>query len=283
MKEKTLMEHLCSHHGPIATNKMLRDLTTGIVGYAEKHSVDNESLRNTLKELFEPLRISEQALNLDRVVLDNDKKAVIATISKEMLREGLGDMDSHGKLLNTGTIRFVTDQMAEGTVAKIGEYWFYFSDHIAASSTPDQYILNTKVETIVEELYCALEDLASEVNIDEYMYYYYTLLEASGNTPVYPESQNLTDKPAEADNDTAMAGKLSVKTPKGIMYAETKGTYGEYPGFFISMEEGYCDSDPLMATVEYDTANKRLQIAGYMKGSDALNTLNDFDTGESLL
>lgn len=49
------------------------------------------------------------------------------------------------------------------------------------------------------------------------------------------------------------------------------------------MESGYDECDPLMATVEYDTANGRLQIAGYRKGSDDLNTLTDYDTGEDLL
>ena len=67
------------------------------------------------------------------------------------------------------------------------------------------------------------------------------------------------------------------------MTAEAKGTYDEYPGFFIAMEDGYEEGDPLMATVEYDTSNDRLQIAGYRKGSDDLNTLTDYDTGENLL
>jgi hypothetical protein len=191
----------------------------------------------------------------------------------EMLKKGLGDTDENGKLMNTGAIRFETNPQAEGTVTRIGDYWFYFSDPVAAEGTPSEYIAAVSIDTIVRELSEALEEIAEDGNVAEYMYYYYALREAAGNIPVFHETAPVEEEPK----------KLSVKTPKGVMTAEAKGTYDEYPGFFIAMESGYDECDPLMATVEYDTFNDRLQIAGYMKGSDALNTLNDFDTGENLL
>lgn len=273
MKEKLLMEHLCSHHGAVAKNEMLRKMVEGIVKYSENQAKDNETLRAMLKALLEPLKINNHVLDFGRVVLNDEKKAVIANISMEMLKKGLGDTDENGKLMNTGVIRFETNQQAEGTVAKIGDYWFYFSDPVAAEDTPDKYIAAVPIGTMIRELSEALEELAEDGNVAEYMYYYYALREAAGNIPVFHETA-----PVEEE-----LKKLSVKTPKGVMTAEAKGTYDEYPGFFIAMESGYDECDPLMATVEYDTANGRLQIAGYRKGSDDLNTLTDYDTGEDLL
>ena len=273
MKEKLLMEYLCSHHRAVAKNGMLRKVVEGIVRYSEDQAKDNETMRAMLKALLEPLQINDHVLDFNRVVLNDDKKAVIATISKEMLRSGLGDADEDGKLMNTGTIRFETNQQAEGTVARIGDYWFYFSDPVAAEGAPEDYITATSVDTMVKELSEAMEELANDVSVEEYMYYYYALREAAGDAPVFHETVPVEDEPK----------KLSVKTPKGIMTAEAKGTYDEYPGFFIAMEDGYEEGDPLMATVEYDTSNDRLQIAGYRKGSDDLNTLTDYDTGENLL
>lgn len=272
MKEKLLMEHLCSHHGAIAKNEMLRKMVEGIVKYSENQAKDNETLRAMLKALLEPLKINDHVLDFGRVVLNDEKKAVIANISMEMLKKGLGDTDENGKLMNTGAIRFETNPQAEGTVAKIGDYWFYFSDPVAAEDTPDKYIATVSVDTMVLELSEALEELASDVSVEEYMYYYYALREASGDIPAFHESA--TEK-EETD-------KLSVETPKGVMTTEAKGAYNEYPGFFISIEEGHCGSD-IMATVEYDTCHDRLQIIGYMKNSDEPITLTDYDTGEDLL
>ena len=272
MKEKLLMEHLCSHHRAVAKNEMLQKMVEGIVRYSENQAKDNETMRAMLKALLEPLQINDHVLDFGRVILNNDKRAVIATISKKMLRKGLGDANENGKLMNTGTIRFETNPQAEGTVARIGDYWFYFSDPVAAEDTPDKYIATVSIDTMVLELSEALEELANDVSVEEYMYYYYALREAAGDVPVFHESA--TEK-EETD-------KLSVKTPKGVMTAEVKGAYNEYPGFFISIEEGHCGSD-IMATVEYDTCHDRLQIIGYMKNSDEPITLTDYDTGENLL
>ena len=273
MKEKLLMEHLCSHHRAVAKNEMLQKMVEEIVRYSENQAKDNETMRAILKALLEPLQINDRVLDFGRVILNNDKRAVIATISKEMLRKGLGDADENGKLMNTGTIRFETNPQAEGTVARVGDYWFYFSDPVAAEDTPDKYIATVSVDTMVLELSEALEELANDVSVEEYMYYYYALREAAGDVPVFHETVPVEDEPK----------KLSVKTPKGIMTAEAKGTHDEYPGFFIAMEDGYEEGDPLMATVEYDTSNDRLQIVGYMKNSDEPITLTDYDTGENLL
>lgn len=273
MEEKLFMEYLCSHHRAVAKNEMLRKVVEGIVRYSEDQAKDNETMRAMLKALLEPLKLHNHVLDFDRVVLNNNKKAVIATISKEMLRNGLGNVDENNKLMNAGAIRFEANPQAEGTVARIGDYWFYFNDPVAAEGTPDEFIATTPVDTMVRELSEALEELADDVSIEEYMYYYYALREAAGDVPVFHETVPVEDEPK----------KLSVKTPKGIMTAEAKGTYDEYPEFFIAMEDGYEEGDPLMATVEYDTSNGRLQIAGYRKGSDDLNTLTDYDTGENLL
>ena len=273
MKEKLLIEYLRSHHGVIANNTMARMITEGIVKYAEDQATDNESLRAILKALLDALKIPAYVLDFDRIALNDDKKAVVATISEEMVRKGLGDVDEKGELMNTGVLRFIANPQAEGVVAGIGDYWFYFSDPVAAESTPDEYISSTPVDTMVKELSCALEELADDGNVAEYMYYYYAIREASGDIPAFHETAPAKKAPE----------KLSIKTPKGIMTAEAKGAYNEYPGFYIAMEDGYEEGDPLMATVEYDTANGRLQIASYRKGSDDLNTLTDYDTGENLL
>ncbi len=78
--------------------------------------------------------------------------------------------------------------------------------------------------------------------------------------------------------------KIIVDTPKGKIQAEPKGVFDEYPGIFVSMDDAYANQkDGLMATVEYDNDNERLQIASYVYGSDQVRTLTDFETGDNFL
>ena len=89
-------------------------------------------------------------------------------ITPEMIRRGIDD----------DIVRFIIDPNAEsGTVCGIGNHWFYFGGLTAETYDPDDYLKVTDVDDNIASIIDALECL----NHDEFMYYYYTLVEQLNN------------------------------------------------------------------------------------------------------
>ena len=74
-------------------------------------------------------------------------------------------------------IRFEVDpNMGSGTVAFIGDYWFYFGGHEAEDMSPEEYTKNVPIDDIVNEIYDTLEFFNRDVDFkDEYDYYMHIL------------------------------------------------------------------------------------------------------------
>ena len=77
--------------------------------------------------------------------------------------------------LNNGVINLIADpNMEEGTVCKIGEFWFYFGGETAEEMNPDEFKKNIPQEDIVNEIHDTLESFRKdedEIFKDEYNYY----------------------------------------------------------------------------------------------------------------
>ena len=150
-------------------------LAERVISYIELNAADTEDMRDMLRFFFSGYnrRITDEELSL--MVFDEDGKIATAAITKDLIRKGLGETDLIGVLKNTGIIRFVTRPDAEGVVAKVGQRWFYFSNRIAAEGSVRDYLEETSVDTIVEEISDALEEIAESVSAEEYMYFYNVL------------------------------------------------------------------------------------------------------------
>lgn len=77
-------------------------------------------------------------------------------------------------------------------------------------------------------------------------------------------------------SELAQPQKLRVKTPGGTLIAEAKGTFDEYPGFFIGRDTE--SQDGLLAMVEYDPEYS-FQTVLYRDGQDDAAYLVDHKTG----
>lgn len=64
----------------------------------------------------------------------------------------------------------VDPNMEFGTVASIGDYWFYFGGFTADEMNPDEFKRNVPEEDIIAEIFETLEDFRFN-NPDEYSYY----------------------------------------------------------------------------------------------------------------
>lgn len=90
-------------------------------------------------------------------------------ITKELLKQGLENK----------VIRLKIDpNMEHGTVAEIGNYWFYFGGRAAEELNPDEYRKTVTDEKMADVLYDALEELKEDVSETEYAYYEAVLREA---------------------------------------------------------------------------------------------------------
>ena len=87
------------------------------------------------------------------------------TITKSMVRKGY----------KRGIIRLV--DMNDETVCFIGDNWFYF-DLLGEDYTPEQYKTIVPEDTIIQEIFSALESFRNMSEFkDEYLYYYEYLVE----------------------------------------------------------------------------------------------------------
>jgi hypothetical protein len=69
-------------------------------------------------------------------------------------------------------VQIINSPHGDGTVAKIGGYWFYFGGETAESMTAAQYLQQIPEETIILELYEVLNDFYNDSSMrDEYEYY----------------------------------------------------------------------------------------------------------------
>ncbi len=93
-------------------------------------------------------------------------------ITKTLIRNGLED----------GIISFTADPNGTGTVANIGEYWFYFDDGPeAAEKSPEEYMEKAGQEEVVDRIYDTLDDMRrDDPSSAEYRYYEACLREAHG-------------------------------------------------------------------------------------------------------
>lgn len=77
-----------------------------------------------------------------------------------------------------GKITLKTDpNMESGTVAAIGDYWFYFGGITADEMSPEEYRKNVPEDDIIREIWDVLNDFRTE-NPDEYAYYESFLMDA---------------------------------------------------------------------------------------------------------
>lgn len=88
-------------------------------------------------------------------------------ITKQMIANAIQD----------DKITFVVDPETDsGTVCKIGEYWFYFGGMEAEEQSPTEYLCNTGLFDVIEEIYDTLVVFESEPElVDEWNYYYSVL------------------------------------------------------------------------------------------------------------
>lgn len=85
-------------------------------------------------------------------------------ITKQMIANGIQD----------NKVLFVTDpNLDSGTVCKIGDLWFYFGGQEAEEQEPVEYLCNTGLDDVVNEVYDTLKVFESKPEfVDEWNYYY---------------------------------------------------------------------------------------------------------------
>lgn len=86
---------------------------------------------------------------------------------------------------------------------------------------------------------------------------------------------NLKSHYQDMENDTPA---MKINTPAGILLAEKKGTWDEYPGFYISVESGDGETREI-ACVEYNTIKGCLQVLAYDKGEDSPSDIIEIRRG----
>ena len=90
-------------------------------------------------------------------------------ITKEMIRKGLEQ-----KVIALA----VDPNLFCGTVCTIGEDWFYFGDMVAEESDAEEYLRNTPIEDIVDEIFAVLDYFKTDEDFrTEYAYYAHYLKE----------------------------------------------------------------------------------------------------------
>lgn len=105
-------------------------------------------------------------------------------ITKELILKGI----------QCGVIELITDpNMESGTVAKIGEYWFYFGGITAEEESPEEYRKHVPDEDIARKILEALEGIRDDLGDDAEYGYYASVLRES-----IPEDGS-TDKGSRSD------------------------------------------------------------------------------------
>lgn len=97
------------------------------------------------------------------------KKIINKRITKKMIREGY----------NNGVIKLITNEDADGVVCQIGDNWFYFGGIEAENYTDvKQYTKDMSKNEIIKDIYEVLQEFKNlEDFYDEYLYYYFILVE----------------------------------------------------------------------------------------------------------
>ena len=75
--------------------------------------------------------------------------------------------------------------------------------------------------------------------------------------------------------------KFRVKTPAGYLMVEAKGTYGEYPGVFISFSKDGKEYDvsSMIACVEYITGDDEIHTETYVKDKENPVDIREWESG----
>ena len=77
------------------------------------------------------------------------------------------------KAYEEGLIKIIDSPHDDGTVCKIGEYWFYFGGETPEEMTASEYVSNVPKEDIINEITTVLDDFyGDETFEDEYGYYF---------------------------------------------------------------------------------------------------------------
>ena len=72
----------------------------------------------------------------------------------------------------------IDPNMEAGTIARLGEYWFYFGGITAEEMNPDEYKTNVPETDIINEIFDVIDEFKTE-NPDEYAYYEAVLKESA--------------------------------------------------------------------------------------------------------
>lgn len=92
-------------------------------------------------------------------------------ISAEVVRKGI----------DAGVVEFVVDPNVEfGTVAKIGDGWFYFGGLTAEEENPEEFLKNCDLDDVARDVAEVLRNFETE-SPDEHDYYEACLREALGD------------------------------------------------------------------------------------------------------
>lgn len=99
----------------------------------------------------------------------NTKKVINKKITKKMIREGY----------NKGVIKLITNEDADGVVCQIGDNWFFFGGLEAELyNDAKQYAEDMRENEILRDIYEVLQEFKNlEDFYDEYLYYYFILVE----------------------------------------------------------------------------------------------------------
>lgn len=104
-------------------------------------------------------------------------------ITKNEIRQGI----------ESNVICFMTDpNMGEGTVASIGDNWFYFGGVEATFLNPEEYLKTIPSELTVDAIFEALDELRTE-DPDEYEYYRLVLDEKLLGDVFVSNTRNFSD------------------------------------------------------------------------------------------
>lgn len=121
-------------------------------------------------------------------------------ITKEMIQKGLEQ-----KVI----VLAVDPNLFCGTVCAIGENWFYFGGMVAEESDAEEYLRNTPIEDIVNEIFTALDDFKTdEDSRTEYAYYAHylkeNLHEQDASEVIEEEAKEITKEMIEAGIDQSL-------------------------------------------------------------------------------
>lgn len=138
----------------------------------------------------------------------------------------------------------VDPNFSRGVVCTIGEDWFYFGGMAAEESNPDEYLRNTPIEDIVDEIFAVLEDFKIDEGCrTEYAYYAHYL----------KDSLHEQDDTREQVTDVLDPHKQEFEYLKG--YAE-QACLGDEPcgDIFRMLWTAYCyHANRVVDTMAYDS------------------------------